>query len=131
MRAVPALTIAALLATSLCAPASAHWRHRGQHRVHVAVEHSGSDPRPAAWCGWGLKRFLGLHDVRLNLARNWAFLYGHATGPRDGAVVVWPHHVGQIVRLTGPGRALVHSFNDGHTERTRERSLAGAIAFRI
>jgi hypothetical protein len=71
----------------------------------------GSDPGPA-----------------FNLARNWA-RWGRAGAPGVGAIVVWPHHVGQIVGRER-GMWVVESGNDGHAIRTRPRSIGGAIAFR-
>ena len=37
---------------------------------------------PHAYCGCGLRKYLGLTDKRLNLAWNWARLLPHASGPR-------------------------------------------------
>jgi hypothetical protein len=127
------LTAAALLLGLLAGMGAANADEvLGRNAVtYSAKRHVGSDPRPRAWCGWGLKRYFGLTDRRLNKASNWATLFGTpASGPETGTVVVWRHHVGRIVRLTKPGFAVVHSFNDGNAERTRERSLKGAIAFR-
>ena len=89
------------------------------------------DGRPRAWCGWFMRQERGVADTSYNLARNWAH-WGHpAGGPRVGAVVVWPHHVGEIAPGECPsGEWMVHSGNDGHAVRTRCRSLRGAIAFR-
>jgi hypothetical protein len=100
----------------------------------LVLKARGEEARPAhcpprAWCGCYLAHFLGLHDRRLWLAREWARL-GRATTPAPGAVVVWRHHVGQIVRVTAPGKAIVKSGNDGRRVRTRERSIRDAIAFR-
>ena len=70
-------------------------------------------------------------DHRLVRAREWAREGIAVSGPGAGVVVVWPHHVGEI--LGGPnarGRWLVHSGNDGNAVRTRWRSLFGVIAFR-
>jgi hypothetical protein len=80
-----------------------------------------------AWCGWYLRRHLGISDPRLNLARNWSRYYGrpHA-GPCIGCVVVWNHHVGVITGFDGRNW-IVHSGNDGGVVRTRPRSLAGAV----
>jgi hypothetical protein len=65
----------------------------------------------------------------MNLARNWA-RWGRPSGPRVGAVVVWPHHVGMITGQTADGRWIVRSGNDGGRVRERPRSVAGAV-FRI
>jgi hypothetical protein len=79
-----------------------------------------------------MRHLLHVPDRSLNLARNWA-RWGHATYPHRLAVAVWPHHVA-LIMSDGPDRAgrwLMRSGNDGHAVRTRPRSLAGAIAFRI
>lgn len=88
----------------------------------------GYGGRPRAWCGWYMRKLLGVADPRLNLARNWAH-WGHAGAPGVGAVVVWSHHVGKIVGREG-GQWVIQSGNDGHRVRTRPRSIAGAIAIR-
>jgi uncharacterized protein (TIGR02594 family) len=84
------------------------------------------------WCGCFMRHLLGVASTAYNLAANWAHWGRNAGGPQVGAVVVWRHHVGKIVG--GPDRAghwLVLSGNDGHRVRTRYRSVAGAIAFRV
>jgi hypothetical protein len=116
-----------------------HWHARragtaphGPHVVRYGARYAGRDAKPVgAWCGWYMRRLLGVADRAFNLAANWAH-WGRPSAPRAGAVVVWPHHVG-IIR-GGPdasGRWLIESGNDGNTVRTRRRSLAGAIAFRM
>jgi len=65
----------------------------------------------------------------LNVAWNWS-KWGQPTGPQVGAVVVWRHHVGEIVGQAENGKWLVRSGNDGNRVRTRARSVAGAV-FRI
>jgi hypothetical protein len=65
----------------------------------------------------------------MNLARNWA-RWGGPSGPRVGAVVAWPHHVGLITGQTASGEWIVRSGNDGGRVRERPRSVAGAV-FRI
>lgn len=120
MRTTATLATVLVLLTS---PALAHGHHRHYH-------HSGASnwSRPHAWCGWQMRKWLGVADAAYNLARNWAH-YGHATVAHIGAIVVWPHHVGRIVGGS-PGRWAIESGNDGHAVRTRVRSVAGAIAFR-
>jgi len=127
--------------------AASHHRHHVRHHIHSASRHSGhpngsykcagcavrhhryaSGSRPGAWCGWYMRKLIGVADAAYNLARNWAH-YGHATTAHVGAIVVWNHHVGKIVGGS-PGHWEVLSGNDGHRVRTRERSTAGAIAFR-
>jgi hypothetical protein len=86
-------------------------------------------PRPAAWCGWEMRRLVSSDPgPAYNLARNWA-RWGHAGPAGVGAVVVWPHHVGKIVGQLG-GMWVIESGNDGHRLRTRPRSITGVIAIR-
>lgn len=103
-----------------------------QQRSGYVTRHTayrgGSGGRPRAWCGWYMRRLLGVADPSYNLARNWAH-WGHGGAPGVGAVVVWAHHVGKIVGREG-GQWIIQSGNDGHAVRTRPRSIAGAIAIR-
>jgi len=85
--------------------------------------------RPAAWCGWEMRRLVGADPgPSFNLARNWA-RWGRPGPAGIGAVVVWAHHVGKIVGQKD-GEWIIESGNDGHALRTRPRSIAGAIAIR-
>jgi hypothetical protein len=85
--------------------------------------------RPAAWCGWEMRRLVGSDPgPSYNLARNWAH-WGRSGPAGIGAVVVWAHHVGKIVGREN-GQWVIESGNDGHALRTRPRSIAGAIAIR-
>ena len=154
MRAVLATL---LLAVVFAAASSAHpapHRHYQKHQ-HVAAHHrvhehrvaraehqrikltrtvrwEGPDSRPSQWCGWFMRRMFRVADREYNRAAKWAE-WGHwSPGPRVGAVVVWPHHVGLIKGgPDGHGQWLVNSGNDGHMVRTRYMSLARAIAFRM
>lgn len=98
---------------------------------HHSAASLSNGPRPRAWCGWYMALRKGLSDARLNLAANWAKLYGHASGPQPGAVVVWRHHVGELVSHVKGNNWVVLSGNDGHRVRTRERNISKAIAFRM
>jgi hypothetical protein len=111
------LAVVALIALSL--NAEARPRH---HHVH-------HDARPSAWCGWQMRQWLHVADIRGNLARWWAGYGSRAEGPAVGTIVVWPHHVGRIVGHSSAGW-IVQSGNDGHRIRTRPRSVSRAIAFR-
>ena len=153
-----AKALGALVALLLLAsPASAHQRHHHYASRHHHAIHWGALPkspewphstafgprwtdnaqhitvggsRPRAWCGWFMRQVEHVVDPAYNLARNWAHWGRPAGGPTIGAIVVWPHHVGKIVGQE-QGKWVVLSGNDGHRVRTRPRSLAGAIAFRI
>ncbi|HML29169.1 MAG TPA: hypothetical protein PKE16_10085 [Hyphomicrobium sp.] len=82
-------------------------------------------PRPRAWCGWWMRTQLG-GGPEYNLAANWRN-YGRPSGPRVGAVVVWPHHVGMITGRSASGQWIVKSGNDGNAVRERPMSVAGAV----
>ncbi|MGE0856811.1 MAG: hypothetical protein AB7L18_12045, partial [Hyphomicrobiaceae bacterium] len=86
---------------------------------------SSAGGRPAKWCGWWMRTQRG-GGPEMNLAWNWR-RYGSAAAPQVGAVVVWRHHVGQIVGRSSDGRWLVQSGNDGGAVRTRARSISGAV----
>jgi len=126
MRKIVAAT-ALLCAFAFASDAEARTHHH--HRSHGSRAY-GYSGRPAAWCGWYMRTQVGSDPgAQYNLARAWARYGSDAGGPRGGAIVVWPHHVGKIVGHEN-GQWIVQSGNDGHGVRTRPRSLAGAIAFR-
>lgn len=97
--------------------------------VHGVSYSSGSrhaaGGRPSKWCGWWMRTQRG-GGAHLNVAWNWRN-YGSPASPQVGAVVVWRHHVGQIVGQAANGRWLVQSGNDGNAVRTRARSISGAV----
>lgn len=86
--------------------------------------------KPGRWCGWYMRKKMGVHDPKYNLARNWA-KWGSPSGPQIGAVVVWRHHVGVIVGQNSKGQWLIQSGNDGGKVRTRVWNLSKVIAYRI
>lgn len=94
-------------------------------RAHRHSRHHG-----IPWCGIYYSQYKGIHKRSLWVARNWAYEGVPASGPGIGVTVVWPHHVGEIVGKADDGGWIVHSGNDGGAIRTRERSLAGVIAYR-
>jgi hypothetical protein len=101
------------------------WSAYPQHSAYRGRDRG----RPAAWCGWEMRRLVGNDPgPQFNLARNWTH-WGHSGPVGVGAVVVWSHHVGKIVGQEN-GQWVVESGNDGHALRTRPRSIAGAIAVR-
>lgn len=104
--------------------------HRSHERASYSESSSrhGVGPRPAAWCGWWMRTQRG-GGPEYNLAANWK-RYGSPSGPQVGAVVVWPHHVGEIVGRASNGQWLVRSGNDSGRVQTRARSVSGAV-FRI
>ena len=82
-------------------------------------------PRPGAWCGWYMRTRHG-GGSEMNVAWNWRH-YGSPGSPQIGAIVVWRHHVGEIVGQTSSGKWIILSGNDSHRVRERARSIAGAI----
>ena len=94
----------------------------------AGTRHSGVGPRPGRWCGWWMRTQRG-GGPHLNVAWNWS-RWGRAASPQVGAVVVWRHHVGEIVGRASNGQWIVRSGNDGGAVRTRARSVAGAV-FRV
>lgn len=109
------------------AQAEAHSYYHHHHHHHHS-HHSKVGPRPQAWCGWFMGKHLGMLDRSLWVASNWAHV-GSPTHAKPGAIVVWPHHVGQVKAVNG-SKILVLSGNDGHAVRTRWRTTRGVIAFR-
>jgi hypothetical protein len=83
---------------------------------------------PQAYCGCGLRKYLGLADKRLNLATNWARLFPRVAGPRAGVAAVRAHHVMYIERSAGRGRWLVRDYNSGGgLSRLHVRSVRGYV----
>jgi hypothetical protein len=106
-------------------------RHRYATRTeshNTGSYRGGAGARPRAWCGWWMRTQRG-GGAHLNVAWNWS-KWGRPSGPQVGAVVVWRHHVGEIVGRAPNGQWLVRSGNDGNAVRTRARSVAGAV-FRV
>ena len=144
--ATAALTFS-LTATEASAHSGKQHHTSGRHRWHHASYRRGIADRGGgvsyggnvaaarahgmAWCGAEMADELGIHGQQgreLWLARNWAHV-GTPASAHVGAVVVWSHHVGQIVGQEN-GQWVVRSGNDGGGVRSRARSLAGAIAIR-
>lgn len=94
----------------------------------TAAVHTNVGPRPRAWCGWWMRTQRG-GGPELNVAWNWS-RWGRPASPQVGAVVVWRHHVGEIVGQAGNGQWMVRSGNYGGAVRTRAMSVKGAV-FRI
>jgi hypothetical protein len=86
------------------------------------------DGCPHAYCGCGLRKFLGLADKRLNLARNWARLFPHEPGPRPGLAAVRSGHVMYIESAAGNGRWVIRDYNSGGgLSRVHVRDLRGYV----
>jgi hypothetical protein len=89
---------------------------------------SRPDGCPHAYCGCGLRKYLGLSDKRLNLASNWAKLFPRAAGPAAGVAAVRSGHVMLIESSAGDGQWLVRDYNSGGgLSRLHVRDVRGYI----
>ncbi|HZT26791.1 MAG TPA: hypothetical protein VFA57_13915 [Pseudolabrys sp.] len=83
---------------------------------------------PHAYCGCGLRKYLGLSDTRLNLASNWARLFPHVSGPAPGVAAVRSGHVMYIEAAAGRGQWLVRDYNSGGgLSRLHVRDVRGYV----
>jgi hypothetical protein len=90
----------------------------------------GSRPSgcPHSYCGCGLRMYLGLADVRLNLASNWARLFPRESAPRAGLAAVRSGHVMYIEAAAGDGQWLIRDYNSGRgLSRVHVRDVRGYI----
>ena len=88
----------------------------------------GSRPSgcPHSYCGCGLRMYLGLSDLRLNLASNWARLFPHESAPRAGLAAVRSGHVMYIEAAAGNGQWLIRDYNSGGSlSRVHVRDVRG------
>ena len=83
---------------------------------------------PHAYCGCGLRKYLGLDDVRLNLASNWTRLFPHESSPRPGLAAVRPGHVMYIEAAAGNDGWLIRDYNSGGgLSRLHVRDVRGYV----
>jgi hypothetical protein len=83
---------------------------------------------PHAYCGCGLRKYLGLEDKRLNLASNWARLFPREAGPRAGLAAVRSGHVMYIEAAAGDGQWLFRDYNSGGgLSRVHVRAVRGYV----
>ena len=86
------------------------------------------DGCPHAYCGCGLRKYLGLTDTRLNLASNWARLFPHEAAPRPGLAAVRSGHVMYIESTAGNGQWVIRDYNSGGgLSRVHVRDLRGYV----
>ena len=86
------------------------------------------DGCPHAYCGCGLRKYLGLADARLNLASNWARLFPREAAPRAGLAAVRSGHVMYIEAAAGNGNWLIRDYNSGGgLSRLHVRDLRGYV----
>jgi uncharacterized protein (TIGR02594 family) len=110
-------------------------KHGSSDVVAAAERYRGTNPtgRSHDWCAefanLVLKR-TGHRGSGSALARSFASYGRPAPGPVPGAIVVFPHHVGFVMRVEGPGRIRVVSGNHGHRVGEGTYSTRRAIAYR-
>jgi hypothetical protein len=108
------------------------------NRAYASVSYASADDGtvigarpsgcPHAYCGCGLRKYLGLSDVRLNLASNWARLFPREAAPRAGLAAVRAHHVMYIEAAAGNGEWLIRDYNSGGgLSRLHVRDLRGYV----
>ncbi len=125
LRILVAIATLILLSTTADAKHYRHYRHH--HRTAISYQEGtiiGHRPAgcPHAYCGCGLRLYLGIDDKRLNLAWNWTRYY---RGNR--VIAVWRHHVALVEHLNGDGTALLRDYNSGRgLSRLHVRSIRGA-----
>jgi hypothetical protein len=135
--------IACILLLCFFEPAAAF--HHKSHRHHVAhhqrvdgyetatvddgrVIGARPDGCPHAYCGCGLRKYLGLSDQRLNLASNWGRFFARTPAPRPGLVAVRNHHVMYLESQAANGEWVVRDFNSGGgLSRIHTRDVRGYV----
>lgn len=115
------LTVGGMLEASQILPRSSQ---------ELGKRHGRSYAKPKKWCGWYMRKRLGVSHPKYNLARSW-YSWGNQSKPQVGAVVVWPHHVGLIVGQNSKGQWLIESGNDGGKVKIRPWSNLHKAKFRI
>lgn len=135
-----AVAVAAGIAQFAVGHADARPRHQHPHHVHhrARIGHDangnsavviGGRPAgcPRAFCGCGLRKYLGLDDRRLDLAWNWARFFPR-TLARPGAAAVRPHHVMLLERHIAGTKWLVRDYNGGrHLAWLHVRDVHGYV----
>lgn len=110
-------------------------KHGSPDVVAVAQRYRGTNPtgRSHDWCAEFANLVLrrtGHRGSGSALARSFASYGRPAPGPVPGAIVVFPHHVGFVMRVEGRGRIRVVSGNHGHRVGEGVYSSRRAIAYR-
>ena len=83
---------------------------------------------PRTYCGCGLRKYLGLSDVRLNLAAMWARLFPRESAPRPGLAAVRTGHVMYIEADAGNGQWMIRDYNSGGgLSRLHVRDVRGYV----
>lgn len=82
---------------------------------------------PHAYCGCGLRKYLGIEDKSLDLAWNWTKKFPR-TSPHAGAAAVRHHHVMLLVSHVEGTDWVVRDYNGGkHLSYIHERDVRGYV----
>jgi uncharacterized protein (TIGR02594 family) len=111
-------------------------KHGSPDVVAAAERYRGTNPtgRSHDWCAEFANLILkqtGHPGSGSALARSFASYGKPAPGPVPGAIVVFPHHVGFVIRSEGGGRIRVVSGNHGHRVGDGIYPTWRAIAYRF
>lgn len=112
------------------------WQEAPSNLVASMGRHLGGNPTGwrRAWCGQYLGMIARQNGLQpppgYQLARNWARAGRDAGGPKPGAIMVMPHHVGVVIKPLGGGRVLVRSGNHGRRVADGVYLTRRAIAWR-
>jgi uncharacterized protein (TIGR02594 family) len=103
--------------------------------VALAERYRGTNPtgRARQWCAAFANLVLertGHHGSGSAAAQSFAHYGSPAPGPVPGAIIVFPHHVGFVIGVAGPGKVRVVSGNHGHRVGEGVYSTRGVIAYR-
>jgi hypothetical protein len=143
---VPISLVACLAFSFFANPAAAHHKATQSHH-HLAYRHHAPaggyetitvdngavignrpDGCPHAYCGCGLRKYLGLTDKRLNLASNWRRFFVRVPHPRAGLAAVRNHHVMYLESQAADGEWTVRDFNSGGgLSRLHVRDVRGYV----
>jgi hypothetical protein len=125
--------LTALFLTVLQSPSEARYRrHHARHSTAVDANGSrviGGRPEgcPRAYCGCGLRKYLGIADASLDLAWNWAKKFPR-TIARAGAAAVRSHHVMLLESHVAGSLWNVRDYNGGrHLSYIHVRDVRGFI----
>ena len=131
-----ALTAAFVLVAFFAGASPARASHHHRHHSGFTITANGDDAQaiggrpagcPHAFCGCGLRKYLGIDDARLNLAWNWARLFPR-TQARPGAAAVRAHHVMLLVSQVTGTIWTVRDYNGGrHIAWIHERDIRGYV----
>ena len=128
---------------SVAAPVAAYQPPEAENRAQAPSQgekaDTGPDPRPGAWCGWWLRRHLGVPKSAFpaysyNIARAWLHVRSPAPHGCTGCVAVFSRgsggHVGLVESWDGGGNPVILSGNFNGGVGTYAHSASRLIGLR-